>query len=153
MMEPENSPIYSIYTDGGCLPNKLGAWAFIVLDNDRLLTEKSGTARGTTSVRMELEATIQALKTLPAHSHSMIWTDSRVVLEIVLDKIPQWKPRGWKRSRGQQVIDLDLILQLDELILSQKIQWRWVRAHSGNKYNDHCDSLCRLALQSTWHTP
>ena len=140
------SQTYHIYTDGGCLPNKRGAWAFIVLSEENVLTEKSGMARATTSVRMELEAAIQALKTLPSKNPCILWTDSRVVLEIVQTKILQWKNNSWRRSRGQKVIDIDLIQQLDELISLRSIEWRWVRAHSGNKHNDHCDSLCRKAL-------
>jgi ribonuclease HI len=96
---------------------------------------------------MELQAAIEALKILPEGSQGILWTDSRVLLEIVHTKMMALKNNGWLRSRGQPVIDLDLVQALDELMTTRKLEWRWVRAHSGNKYNDYCEQLCRTAYR------
>ena len=146
MQELDSAPVFQIYTDGGCLPNKRGAWAFVILKEHKIIQEKSGVASNTTCNRMELQASIEALKCLPKSSPAILWTDSRVLLEIVHPKISQWKANNWLRSRGQKVIDLDLVKQLDSEILQRQIEWRWVRAHSGNQHNELCDRLCRHKL-------
>ncbi len=143
-----NSGTLSIYTDGACLPTRFGSWSFVILNTDEVLVEQYDVANKTTSSRMELQAVIQSLKALPKNSSAILWTDSRVVLEIVQSKLVAWKQNGWLRSRGQQIIDLDLVQELDSLMAGHKIEWRWVRAHSGNKYNEHCDRLCRQALKN-----
>lgn len=145
MQPPET---FQIYTDGGCLPNKRGAWSFVIISSEKIFYQQAGSARGTTCVRMELQAVIESLKVLPVEANAILWTDCRVVLEIVESKIPTWKVNNWQRSRGQPIIDLDLVRELDELISGRKIEWRWVRAHSGNFYNDFCDELCRKAYST-----
>lgn len=142
MMRPV-SDIYHIYTDGSCLPNKRGAWAFVILKNDIKITQDCSGVRKTSSNRMEFLAAVMALKSVPVNSEVILWTDSKILIEAAQVKIQQWKNNDWQRLSGQPVVDLDVVVELEELMRSRQIEWRWVRGHSGNFYNEMCDELCR----------
>ena len=137
------SDIYQLYTDGSCLPNKRGAWAYVVLKNDTKVAQGCAGVRKTSSNRMEFLAAVMALRTVPMDAKVILWTDSKILIEAAQIKIPQWKNNDWRRLSGQPVIDLDVVVELEELMSARNIEWRWVRGHSGNTYNELCDKLCR----------
>ena len=121
-----------IYTDGS-FKNGRGSWAFVMLRNGVVMREASGTQRKTNSLRMEMQAVIEALRSLPESSaQATVYCDSRPVLDLFLSgvHVSSSKP------------NYDLASQL--LILNQKhtINWRWVKAHSGKTFNERCDELC-----------
>lgn len=137
------SDIYQLYTDGSCLPNKRGAWAYVVLKNDIKVAQDCAGVRKTSSNRMEFLAAVMALRNVPVDAKVILWTDSKILIEAAQIKIPQWKNNDWRRLSGQPVIDLDVVVELEELMSTRNIEWRWVRGHSGNIYNELCDELCR----------
>ena len=92
---------------------------------------------------MEFLAAVMALRTVPMDAKVILWTDSKILIEAAQIKIPQWKNNDWRRLSGQPVIDLDVVVELEELMSARNIEWRWVRGHSGNTYNELCDKLCR----------
>ena len=139
-----SAPLH-IYTDGSCLPNKNGAWAFLVLENDVKISEGAALVKRTTSNRMEFTGAMMALRSVPEGASVILWTDSKILLEAAQSKISIWKNNGWLRPRGQAVIDLDVVKELDHLMQTRQIEWRWVRGHSGNPHNEYCDLLCRQA--------
>jgi ribonuclease HI len=65
-----------IYTDGSCLENPgNGGWAAII-NSDSGVKKISGNEKNTTNNRMELMATISALKEISSNEDIEIYTDS-----------------------------------------------------------------------------
>ena len=120
-----------IYTDGSFKQGR-GSWAFVMLVDGLVIRESSGLERKTTSLRMEMQAVIEALTALPENSTATVYSDCRPVLDLFVDgvQVTETKP------------NLDLVNRL--LILNQKhaVDWRWVKAHSGKLHNERCDELC-----------
>ena len=135
-----------VFTDGGCSGNPgPGGWAYVVLENGSVVTYSSGGKRNTTNNIMELTAVIEAIKTCKLMGAELISisTDSQYVKNGITQWIFNWKKNGWKTASKDPVKNRDLWEQLDELNLSCKIQWNWVKGHAGIKYNEMCDSLVR----------
>jgi len=130
-----------IYTDGACSGNPgKGGWAAIILD-DTNQSSISGGEKNTTNNRMELMAPIMALKKIKKKSEITIFTDSKYVKDGITDWIKKWKQNNWKSASKKPVKNKDLWVKLDNACLKHKITWKWVKAHSGNKYNNLVDEL------------
>lgn len=125
-------PELHIYTDGSH-KDKWGSWAFVIVRNHKIIHESSGRVRKTNSHRMEFQAVIEALTYLKKGSSSFLYSDSKVLIDCF--NSPQERP----------AVNADQLEQLDALLLERKITWKWVKAHSGIKYNERCDELCVLA--------
>ena len=135
-----------IYTDGGCDPNPgSGGWAAILIYKGKT-KELSGGERNTTNNQMELKAAINALKALKKHCSVTLHTDSQYVQRGITEWLPGWKRRGWLRSTGK-IKNLELWQELDALAQQHDIEWRWVRGHAGNLYNERCDELAGEAIR------
>ena len=66
----------TIYTDGSCLTNPgNGGWAAIII-GEKEIRKISGSEKNTTNNRMELFATINALKNMEPGIEIKIFTDS-----------------------------------------------------------------------------
>ncbi len=130
-----------IYTDGACAGNPgKGGWAAIIINNQNKLSI-SGSENNTTNNRMELMAPIMALKKIKRKSDITIYTDSRYVKDGITDWIKSWKLNNWKSSNKKPVKNKDLWVKLDNACQKHRISWKWVKAHSDNKYNNLVDEL------------
>tara|TARA_B100000424_G_scaffold204444_1_gene161534 strand:+ start:193 stop:615 length:423 start_codon:yes stop_codon:yes gene_type:complete len=130
-----------IYTDGACAGNPgKGGWAAIIINNQNKLSI-SGNENNTTNNRMELMAPIMALKKIKRKSDITIYTDSRYVKDGITDWIKSWKLNNWKSSNKKPVKNKDLWVKLDNACQKHRISWKWVKAHSDNKYNNLVDEL------------
>lgn len=137
----------NIYTDGSH-KGRYGAWAYVVVENEKIVREASGRVRKTESIRMEFQAAIEALKSLPENSTATFYSDSKILVDIMNLWRMDWKTNGWIKPNSRPIPNVDLIILLDTLSLSHNITWLWVRAHSGVLYNERCDELCLLERQS-----
>jgi ribonuclease HI len=73
-----------VYTDGACLGNPgPGGWAAVLLCGD-VRREISGGVRQTTNNRMELRATVEALRALKYPCEVEVISDSRYVVDAGL---------------------------------------------------------------------
>jgi len=61
--------------------------------------------------------------------------------------LPAWQRRGWRRANGRPVKNLDLWQDLVCEVGRHRIDWRWVKGHSGNRYNERADRLATQARQ------
>ena len=119
-----------IYTDGSCLKNPgKGGWAFIAIQEECEWLV-SGGVKQTTNNRMELLAVIEALTFMHEESNFCIYSDSMYVINCAKGK--------WKRKKNA-----DLWKEYDKVSCDKRIEWVWVKGHSGNKYNDIVDALAR----------
>ena len=134
-----------IYTDGACSGNPgKGGWAAIILDPKFKQFSISGSEINTTNNRMELIAPIMALKKIKKKSEIDIYTDSKYVKNGMTVWIKKWKLNNWKNSNKKPVKNKDLWVELDNSCQKHKINWKWVKAHAGNRYNDLVDELAVL---------
>ena len=120
-----------IYTDGSCLknPNGPGGWAFALINDDKVETTGFGPDPNTTNNRMELQAVIKALDFVQG-SEYVIYTDSQLTIKCATGV--------WRRKAN-----LDLWVEYDRVLRGRKMHWKWVRGHSGDKYNDLVDKIAR----------
>ena len=88
-----------IYTDGSCLTNPgNGGWAAIIIKEGEN-KEISGSEKDTTNNRMELLATINALKKMSPNEQIEIYTDSKYVKLGITEWINKWVVNNWKTSK------------------------------------------------------
>ncbi len=143
-----------VYTDGSCLGNPgPGGWAWAVPDGPFA----SGAEPRTTNQRMEITASLEALRTLTApvpggRSRSIdVVSDSTYVVNCFRQGWwKAWRTRGWRNSQGKPVANRDLWEPLLELALAPDVvvTFRWVKGHSGDRWNDAVDELATTAAAS-----
>lgn len=148
--KPEPQEDIVVYTDGACSGNPgRGGWgAVIIVDGKE--HPMSGGEKLTTNNRMELMAAIEALEAIIDDRHwrnrkVCVVSDSQYVKNGIQTWIKNWKKNGWRTSNKEPVKNKDLWLELDEAVSRLEIEWRWVKGHAGNKYNEMCD---RLAVEA-----
>ena len=127
-----------IYTDGSCDPNPgPGGWAALIImdDEEKMLY---GSAPRSTNNRMELIAAIEALKSIRIKKPIILYTDSQYLKKGVMEWMENWKSRNWKR-KGGKLANVDLWKELSKETGKHSITWRWVKAHTGDKYNEQVD--------------
>jgi len=134
----------TIYTDGGCDPNPgRGGWAALI-QQDGKTTEISGCEIYTTNNRMELTAAIQALKSLDGPSTVTLFTDSQYMQRGLTEWMPGWLAKNWRGSSGP-VANQDLWKELLSAAKPHHVTWKWVKGHSGNRFNARVDALVHQA--------
>jgi ribonuclease HI len=135
-----------IYTDGACSGNPgPGGWGSVLLYNGHR-RELSGGERATTNNRMELMAVIQALETLKRPCDVVLYTDSVYVMKGMTEWLAQWKRRNWRTADRKPVKNVELWQRLEQAIHRHRVDWRWVRGHSGVPENERADELARMAI-------
>ena len=136
----------NIYTDGACKGNPgPGGWGALIIEGD-IKNEIFGGEADTTNNRMEMLAVIMALKAINAVSEITIFTDSTYVQKGISEWIDKWKINGWRTSNKKEVKNKDLWVQLDTLTAQLKINWIWVKGHSGHSENDRADYLANQGV-------
>jgi len=142
------SSAVEIYTDGACRGNPgPGGWGAFLSFGDHE-KELSGAEAQTTNNRMELTAVIRALEALKRPLPIKIYTDSEYVRRGITEWIGSWKSRGWKTADRKPVKNQDLWQRLDELVEGQRIEWHWVKGHSGVPGNERVDRLANQAIDA-----
>jgi ribonuclease HI len=145
-----------IYTDGGCSGNPgPGGWAFVMVkrtfQGEQIIAQTKGSEKATTNNRMELTAVIEALralKTMDGIPHqAAVYTDSQYVQKGISEWIHTWKRNSWRTSDKKPVKNQDLWMELDSLAGEFKLQWEWVKGHSGHEYNELCDAMTQEAIK------
>ncbi|GAA0477568.1 ribonuclease HI [Tatumella punctata] len=134
-----------IFTDGSCLGNPGPGGYGAILRYGKHEKEFSKGYRLTTNNRMELMAAIVALEALTEACNVTISTDSQYVRQGITQWIVNWKKRGWKTADKKPVKNVDLWQRLDQALQNHKIDWQWVKGHSGHPENERCDELARQA--------
>ena len=140
---------YVVYTDGACSGNPgPGGWGAVILDEEKNKTSISGKEKATTNNRMELMAPIMALRKIKKSSKIIIYTDSTYLKNGITTWIKNWKINGWKSASKKPIKNKDLWVTLSKLSEEQSIDWKWIKAHTGNKYNEIADKLATNAIEN-----
>jgi len=146
-MSNQTLPKVDIFTDGACSGNPgPGGWGALLRygANEK---ELSGAEILTTNNRMELMAAIAALEALKKPAEVALHTDSIYVRDGITRWLPGWKAKGWLTADKKPVKNVDLWQRLEEATHIHKIDWLWVKGHSGHPENDRVDQLAREAIQ------
>ena len=134
-----------IYTDGACKGNPgKGGWGVVIIDNN-ISKELSGSCNNTTNNIMEMTAAIEALSYFKTCKDILIFTDSKYLLLGVTEWIHNWKKNNWLSKKKEQIKNKTLWLELDRLNGFHSIEWKWVKAHNGDPGNERADYLASQA--------
>ena len=138
----------NVYTDGSCLGNPgPGGYGALLIYNQHKKEISQG-YRLTTNNRMELMAAVEALASLNEPCEVTLTTDSQYVRQGITQWIEGWKRKGWKTANRTPVKNVDLWKRLNDLNSQHKVDWRWVKGHSGHPENERVDDLARAAAES-----
>lgn len=136
-----------IFTDGACSGNPgPGGWGALMRCEG---TEKElyGGEVLTTNNRMEMLAAIMAVDDLKGPTHVRIHTDSTYLKDGITKWITNWKRNGWRTAAKKPVKNADLWQRLEEVLKGHKVEWHWVKGHSGHVENERADELARTGMQ------
>jgi len=141
-----DEPCVEVFADGACKGNPgPGGWGALLRWGPHERELFGGEAR-TTNNRMELMAVIQALEVLKRPSCVRITVDSRYVKDGIRSWMPRWKRNGWRTAAGEPVKNKDLWQRLDRAVERHRVDWHWVRGHSGHPGNERADRLANRGI-------
>ena len=134
-------PEVEIFTDGACKGNPgPGGWGAILRSNGKE-RELSGGESPSTNNRMELMAAIEALNALKKPCRVSLTTDSNYVRDGITKWIHGWRRNGWKTSDRKPVKNAELWQALLDACSPHRVDWHWVKGHSGHPENERADAL------------
>ncbi|MBO6127121.1 MAG: ribonuclease HI [Clostridia bacterium] len=130
-----------IFTDGACSGNPgPGGWAAILKYKNNI-KKISGFVPNTTNNRMEILALIKSLSILKESCEITVYSDSKYVIDsITKNWVLNWQKNNWLR-KNTKVPNSDLWHTLLNLMKNHKINFIWVRGHSGHSENEECDKM------------
>ena len=145
MTEP--LPKIVIATDGACKGNPgIGGWGAIMRAANGTEKTLSGAEAHTTNNRMELTGAIAALTALTRPADIILSTDSVYVRDGITKWVHGWQRNGWKTADRKPVKNADLWQALLVAVVPHRIDWRWVKGHSGDPDNEAADALANAAI-------
>ncbi|QRX81716.1 ribonuclease H [Glaciimonas sp. PAMC28666] len=137
-----------VYTDGGAAPSNPGpaAWGAVVITPDKVISHHKGFIGQGTNQIAELTAAIEGLSLIPADSKVELVSDSQYVLKGLTEWRSGWERNGMRNSKKEVVANLELWKRLYQVADARKVTTRWIKGHSGDKYNEQADVLVGEAL-------
>ena len=114
-----------------------GGWAFVVVRDEQVLAEGSGGAKVTTSLVMELEAALAGLRAVVKRG----WHREHVV-ELISDSSIALDVAAGRFVPKTHVV---LAQALRDLAITADAKTRWVRGHSGVRWNERVDAAAEEA--------
>lgn len=130
--------------DGSALGNPGPAgWAWVIDDSQ---WRAGGWPRATNN-QGELMAVLDLLHATEGRADERlhILCDSQYVINSVTQWMPGWKKRGWRKSDGKPVLNLDLLQRIDTAIQGREVSFEWVKGHAGHSLNEAADDRARAA--------
>ena len=130
--------------DGSALGNPGPAgWAWYVNDD---CWHAGGWPHGTNN-QGELMAVLDLFRAtahLPGEDLHIL-CDSQYVINSVTKWMPGWKRKGWRKSDGKPVLNVELLKEIDQALTGRKYTFEWVRGHAGHELNEAADERARAA--------
>ena len=137
-----------IYTDGACRGNPgPGGWGALI-KFETVEKEIFGGKPDATNNQMELSAAIEGLAVLKEPCSVELFTDSKYVMDGITLWIQNWKKNNWRTAAKKDVKNKELWQKLDQLISQHRVQWHWVKGHSGDVGNETADLLANKGIDS-----
>jgi len=136
----------NIYTDGACRGNPGPGGYGVILEYEGREKELSEGFPNTTNNRMELTAAIVGLEALKQPCEVTLYSDSKYLIDAIQKGwLDSWRAKGWKKSDGKPVLNVDLWERLIVQLERHKVRFEWVKGHDGHRYNERCDLLATTA--------
>lgn len=136
----------TIYTDGAARGNPgRGGYGAVLLSGQHR-KELSQGYRLTTNNRMELLSVIVSLEALKnPNQEVLIYSDSKYVVDAVEKGwVFNWEKINFKKKKNS-----DLWIRFLRIYEKHKVRFQWVKGHSTNPLNNHCDFLATTAADGT----
>lgn len=131
-----------VFTDGGCRSSGEGAYGIFLITNAYKIIIEGKAFSGTTNNQMELMGVIRALKITNHQMPLKIYTDSM----YVINGATKWKD-SWILKDYDGVKNSDLWRELHKYSFGRKIEWIWVKGHSGIPGNEVADGLASQVIE------
>ena len=151
-----------IYTDGSLKKegknSTFGGWAYFAVQDGKEIYYESGSEYGTTNQRMELLAILKGLKYAKSIRRNsdkvIIYSDSAYAINCYLQEwYINWQANGWINSKKQEVANKDLWQEIVPFFDNFWYDFRKVKGHDGNYWNEICDEWAQKEaekLKRTW---
>ena len=129
--------------DGSALGNPGPAgWAWYVDDG---CWASGGWPHGTNNMG-ELMAVLDLLQqTAHLDEELHVYCDSKYVIDSITKWMKGWKRKGWKKSDGKPVMNVELMKALDEAMQGRRVVFEWVKGHAGHPLNEAADVRANAA--------
>ena len=141
-----------IYCDGGCrgnhVKNNVGGYGLCIYFPNGQVVESRGYSLDTTNNAMELKACIESLKLVSDKDTPVLVTsDSSYLVKGMNEWTLTWIRNDWVTSKGEQVANKDLWLELISLRHAFKdIRFVHCKGHADNAGNNRADQLANMAM-------
>lgn len=128
---------YFLYTDGSCNNasiNGEGGYAYVIVDErNNVILQYSEGALGVTNNIMELKAVIEGCKNIPDDcQHLTIYSDSQYAINVL-------------SGRYKAHVNKELIDEFHSMRFNFKVEFKWIKGHNGNSFNELADQLASEA--------
>jgi ribonuclease HI len=159
----------TIFTDGASRgnPGPGGYGAVVMASGQDGTIHKRELSQGyieTTNNRMELMGPIMALRVLNRPCKVELYSDSKYLVDAFNKHwIENWMKKGWKKSDGKAVKNIDLWKALIAEVEKHDIAFNWVKGHVDTKnttrdkmmydLNNRCDELATTAADGDLRIP
>lgn len=154
--------MFEIYCDGACSNNgskdATGGWAFVVVQNGKIIHHSKGAEKNTTNQRMELIACINAcdwlVENFPLVGEVKVNSDSAYLCNCYSQNWwRNWEVNGWHNSKKEPVANTDLWKRLIPFFEMPNYTFLKVKGHAGNTtesayWNDVVDKMAVEARSS-----
>ena len=143
----------TIYTDGACRGNPGPGGYGVILEyvdtaGSVFRKELSQGYRLTTNNRMEVLAAVTGLAALKEPCKVVLYSDSKYLVDAIEKGwLRKWQYNDWFRDakRKEKAKNVDLWKLLSEQLGRHQVEFRWVKGHADNPYNNRCDELAVAA--------
>jgi ribonuclease HI len=132
--------------DGSALGNPGPAgWAWYV-DDDRWA---AGGWKHATNNQGELKAVLELFRaTADLDDDLLVLCDSQYVINCVTKWMRGWKAKGWRKSDGKPVLNVELLKEIDEEIRGRTYRFEWVKGHANHPLNEAADVRARAVAEA-----
>lgn len=146
-----DGPQTGVFTDGSSEGNPgPGGWGAVLVVDGQVVAQDYGSEPHTTNNRMELTAMIAGLEMVPPETPTDVYTDSELVVNILTKWAAGWRDRGWTKKSSGPIANLELVQRAFQLAEAKPLaNIRWIKAHSGNRWNEYADSLATAYRRAT----
>lgn len=134
-----------IYTDGGYRAKYyIGAWAYIVVQDNSVIHTASESVSNTTNNEMELTAILHALEYIGDRReiNAVIYSDSMYAVRCINEWYQQWCMCNTVTGKK----NIELISSVYRLAQSTRTSIAWVKGHADNQFNKTADRLVNDAM-------
>jgi ribonuclease HI len=95
---------------------------------------------------MELLGVTEGLEQLRHIPEIQVCTDSRFVIRGLVQWVHFWRHNDWQTAYGRSVKYSGEWKRIDNLCEGKRIQFKWIKGHSGHESQDYCHQMAQNAV-------